>query len=237
MSLRILVIGGGRVGAALARLLAPAHTVRLLEVRADRVDTLQDELPDVEVLSGSGTDGGTLERAGIRDTDVLAAVTRTDEVNLVAASLARFEFGVPRTVCRIVDPRNTWMYTEEMGVDVAVNQVNLIAHLVAEEMSLGAMTTLVKLRRGQYALVEERVEETAPAAHRRVADLALPRGCVLVAVLRGNDLVAVHGDVVLEPDDEVLAVVHDEDAPALAALLGRRGDRVRPDAEGSGLGR
>ena len=220
MTLRILVVGGGRVGAALAGLLAPAHTVRLLEVREDRAAALADELRGVEVVPGSGTDASLLERAGVLDTNVVAAVTRRDEVNLVVTSLARFEFGVPRTVARIVDPRNAWMYTAEMGVDVGVNQVELIAHLVAEEMSLGAMTTLVKLRRGQYALVEDRVSPDAPAAGRRVADLALPRGCVLVAVLRGGDLLAVHGDVVLRSDDEILAVVHDEDAAALASLLG-----------------
>ena len=107
-----------------------------------------------------------------------------------------------------------------MGVDVALSQADLLAHLIAEELSLGDMTALLKLRRGQYSLVEERVHPRAPAAGREVRALDLPAACVLVAVIRRGDLLLPRPEAVLEPEDEVLALVHTDAAGALAALLG-----------------
>ena len=70
-----------------------------------------------------------------------------------------------------------------MGIDVALNQADIIGHLVVEEMSLGEMMTLLKLRRGLYTLVEEQVHSTSSVAGRTVADVDWPASCVLVAVL------------------------------------------------------
>ena len=152
-----------------------------------------------------------------------AAVTGADETNLVVTSLARFEFGVPRTIARVKNPRNAWMFTAEMGVDVALNQADLLAHLIAEEMSLGDMMTLLKLRKGRFSLVEEKVHPEAPGAGMALRDLALPEECVLVAVLRKGQLLLPRGEVVLHPADEVLALVHASQAARLAAVLGRGG--------------
>jgi trk system potassium uptake protein TrkA len=103
-------------------------------VRAEHLHALQHDLPGGALTPGSGTDPGVLDLAGIRQADVVAAVTGADEVNLVIASLARFEFSVPRTVARVNNPKNAWLFIPEMGVDVAVNQADLIAHLITEEV-------------------------------------------------------------------------------------------------------
>ncbi|HMP41337.1 MAG TPA: NAD-binding protein, partial [Roseiflexaceae bacterium] len=92
---------------------------------------LHDALPGVAIISGDGTDPLMLEAAGIRDANVVVAVTGADETNLVVASLARLEFTVPRTVARVNDPRNAWLYTADMGVDVVMNQTDIMAHLLA----------------------------------------------------------------------------------------------------------
>ena len=174
------------------------------------------------MIAGSGTDPATLEAAGIRDADVIAAVTGADETNLVVTSLARFEYGVPRTIARVKDPGNEWMFTEAMGVDVALSQAGLLARLVVEEMSLGNMMTLLKLSKGEYSLVEEKVHPAAAAVGKRVADLELPAECILAGVLRDGRLVIPHGDTVLRGGDEVLAVVHASRAAQLASILGGR---------------
>lgn len=220
---KVLIVGGGRIGGYVGSLLRDGgHEVRLIEVDPRRADRLRAELRTELVVVGSGTDPGVLEAAGARGADSLVAVTERDETNLVTTSLAKFEFGVPRTIARVNNPANAWLYSPEMGVDVALNQADIIGHLVAEEMSLGEMTTLLKLRRGSFALVEERVHPTSSVVGRTIADLPLPAECILVGILRENDIVTPHGDTVLMAGDEVLAIVRTEVAQDLAALLGAR---------------
>ncbi len=101
------------------------------------------------MIYGDGSSPAILESAGIQQAQVLAAVTGEDEANLVVTTLARFEFNVPRTIARVNNPKNAWLFTQEMGVDVSLNQTDILARLIAEEMSLGDMTTLLKLQAGR----------------------------------------------------------------------------------------
>jgi len=219
--MKVIIVGGGKVGTHLASLLlAEKHQVKVIESRIGEVAHLHQDLPAGTVVPGSGTDPMTLEAAGIRDADVMAAVTGRDEANLVATSLARFEFGVPRTIARVKDPRNGWMFSRVMGVDVCLSQADLMAHLIAEEMSLGNMMTLLKLSKGEYSLVEEKVHPAATAAGMKLMDLHLPAECILAGVIRKGRLIIPHGDTVLHPGDEVLAVVHASQAAQLALILG-----------------
>ena len=178
-----------------------------------------EELPAGVVIFGSGTDPNVLESAGIREMDVVAAVTRTDETNLVITSLARFEFNVKRTIARVNTPKNAWLFTQEMGVDVPLNQADLMAHLIAEEMSLGDVMTLLKLRIGQYSLVENKVDPRSIAAGKAVRDLNLPRECVLTAVIREGNLIIPRGNTILLPEDEVFALVHVSQLDSLASIM------------------
>ncbi len=220
--MNVVIVGGGEVGTYLASLLLQgSHQVKIIEKRENEVPRLQGRLSASHVICGNGTDPDVLERAGIRQANVLAAVTGADEVNLVVTSLARHEFHVPRTIARVHTPQHAWMFTSALGVDVAVNQADLMAHLIAEEMSLGDMMTLLKLRKGQYSLVEEQVHPSARAVGTAVRDLQLPTECVLAAIIRGGRLVLPQGDCVLQSSDEVLAVAHASALPALAALLSR----------------
>lgn len=216
-----LIVGGGKVGGHLAGLLlASGHQARIIEPRAATRDHLAHTLPPETIIAGSGADPAVLEACGVRQADVVAAVTGDDEVNLVATSLARFEFNVPRTIARVNNPKNAWMFTTEMGVDVALSQADLMAHLILEEMSLGDMMTLLKLRRGRYSLVEEKIAAGSSAAGRTIAELNLPKECVIVAIIRRGRLTLPHDDTALLPGDEVLALASTEQVQRLAEILG-----------------
>jgi trk system potassium uptake protein TrkA len=221
--MNVIVVGGGKVGMHLGGLLlAGGHRVKVIETRAEKISVLQNELPAEVVERGSGTDPNVLESAGILQTQVVAAVTGSDETNLVVASLARFEFNVPRIIARFNNPKNAWLFTPAMGVDVALNQADLMAHLIEEEMSLGDMMVLLASRKGQYSLVEERY--ILPQLRRAaIRDLNLPAECVLAAIIRKGELIIPRGDTVLQPADEVLAVTHASQLAALAAVLGPNG--------------
>lgn len=219
--MNVIIVGGGKVGAYLTSLLqGGGHQVKLIEIRPHQLELLACDLPKEVLISGSGTDPEVLEAAGIRSADVLAVVTGADEINLVAATIARLEYQVPRILARIKNPQNAWLFTPEMGVDVALNQAELMATLVAEEMSVGDMMTLLKLNQGQFSLVEEKVHPSSRAVGKMVRELGLPTESVLVAIIRNGQLLIPHGDTRLLPADEVLAIIHAADLQDLARILG-----------------
>jgi trk system potassium uptake protein TrkA len=136
--MKVVIVGGGKVGTSLClRLLAEGHQVKIIEVRPDRIPRLQQDLPPEIIFLGSGTDPYLLERCGIRQTNVIVAVTGDDEVNLVVADLARHEFGVMRTIARINNSNNAWMFTQALGVDVAINHTEIVVSMISVQMSQG----------------------------------------------------------------------------------------------------
>lgn len=222
--MNVIIVGGGKVGMYLSDLLIKGgERIKLIENNPVTVAELAQKLPADTVLQGDGTDPGVLEIAGVRQANVVAAVTGTDETNLVVCSLARFEFGTKRVIARVNDPANSWIFTPKMGVDVALNQAELLAHLIAEEMSVGEMMTLLKLRKGEYSLVEEKVHPASTAAGKTIRDLNLPLESAITAVIRRGKLLIPRGDLVLQANDEVLALVHSSKMSRLAEILGPAG--------------
>jgi trk system potassium uptake protein TrkA len=206
--MNVIIVGGGKTGAYLTRqLLDENHHIRLIEIRPEAVERLRGALPEQVVILGDGSSPSTLEAAGIHQAHVLAAVTGEDEANLVITTLARFEFGIPRTIARVNNPKNAWLFTPEMGVDVGLNQTDILARLIAEEMSMGDMMTLLKLRRGEYSLVEEKLPSRSKILGKPLKDLGLPSTCVIAAVIRRGQVIIPRGDMLFEAGDEVLAVV------------------------------
>lgn len=141
--MKLIIIGCRRMGGGMARRLS--ETGREVTV-VDKDPTAFERLGDAfrgRTVVGIGFDAGALEQAGVRRTDGLAAVTASDDVNVVTArlarqtlhvSLARQEFNVCRVVARVNNPKNAWLFTPDMGCDVAVNQAEVMATLIIEGM-------------------------------------------------------------------------------------------------------
>ncbi len=215
-----IVVGGGNTGSQLAKfLIEEGHSVRVIEERPAVLEKLAKEIPAEAILDGDGSSPTVLEKAGIQKAQVLAAVTGSDETNLVVTSLGRFEFNVKRVIARINNSKNAWLFTPEMGVDVALNQAEILARLCAEEMSLGDMMTMLRLRRGKYSIVEEKINAGAPAIGMALKDMQLSANCVISGIIRDGEIVLPRGTTTLEEGDEVLALVDDSGREQLANLL------------------
>ncbi len=218
----VLIIGGGRTGSHLASLLlAQGHEVRLIEHRPAVLASVHRELPTEVIFEGDGTDPQVLELVDIARAQVVAAVTAEDADNLITLSLARHQYNVRRTIGRVNNPNNAWLFTPEFGVDVGLNQADVMAKLIEEEMSLGDMMVMLKLRRGQYSLVEEKIFPQAKAVGIALKDLRLPDTCTISGILRHGKMILPRGTTTLEEGDEVLALVDDGSRITLARLLGR----------------
>jgi len=218
--MNVIIVGGGKTGAQLTRqMLDENHHVRLVEIRLESIERLQQALPKQVVIYGDGSSPNILEAAGVREAQVLVAVTGEDETNLVITTLARFEFGIPRTIARVNNPKNAWLFTPEMGVDVSLNQTEILARLIAEEMSIGDMMTLLKLRRGEYSLVDEKLPARSRILGIPLRDVGFPDTCVIAAVIRKGKVVIPRGDMIFEIGDEVLAVVDNQAKEVLKRLF------------------
>lgn len=216
----VIIVGGGKTGSQLAvQMIAEGHKVRLIENREDVLARLYEELPKEVILAGDGSSPTVLESVGIEQAQALAAVTGEDESNLVVATLARFEFHVPRIVARVNNPKNAWLFTPEMGVDVGLNQTEILSKLIAEEMSMGDMMTLLKLRRGEYSLVEEKLPHGSKAVGVALRDLPMPEQAVIAAVIRKGQVLIPRGNMIFEVGDEVLAVVDNKSRQELKNLF------------------
>ena len=226
----VMIIGGGRVGSHLASLLLElGHKVRLIEDRPQVVEQLHRELPTEVIHVGNALDTRVLEQAGIDQAHVLVAATDDDGINLSVAFLGKYEFEVPRIIGRVNDSRYAWLFRPEIGVDVSLDQTDILARLIEEQMSLGDMMPLIKLRRGKYSLVEQKVPPGAAVLGTMIKDLDLPDHCVIAAIIRNGQVVVPRGTTTFEVMDEVLAVVDREAADHLATLF----EPVEPSNEES----
>jgi len=204
----ILIAGGGKVGANLARVLLndDRHEVTLIEQRRDRFERLEHEF-EHQVMLGDATEIFVLERAGIaRPPDVVAALTGDDEDNLIICQLAREKYGVPKVIARVNDPRNQ-AHFDLLGISPTVSATRGLMALIEHEVPEHDLVHLLELRKENLEIVEVLIDESAPAAGKRVEMLELPEGSRLISVMRnGRSEIAV-GSTELQPGDQVLAIL------------------------------
>jgi trk system potassium uptake protein len=204
----ILIAGGGKVGANLARfLLADSkHEVTLVEQRRDRFERLEQEF-EHQVLLGDATEIYVLERAGIaRPPDIVAALTGDDEDNLIICQLAKEKYGVQKVIARVNDPRNQ-AHFDLLGISPTVSATRGLMALIEHEVPEHDLVHLLELRKENLEIVEVQIDKGAPAAGKRVEKLELPEGSRLISVMRnGRSEIAV-GSTELQPGDQVLAIL------------------------------
>lgn len=218
--MNIIIVGGGQVGSYVASLLLnDDHQVRIIDHRMPIVAKLKKELPEECVVFGNGTDPDILEKAGILKADVFLAVTGADETNLVAGTLAKYEFGVPQTVGRVNNPKNAWLFTNTNGIDVSVNQADILGHMVVEEMNMKNMFTLMKLSMGNYSIIQIHVAPGSKADGQTVASLNFPEGAKLILAQHGDNVTLPGGNTILKANDVILALAGTEAQKTLHQLF------------------
>ena len=208
--MNVLISGGGRTGARLANLLINQnYKVRLIENRRELLGYLHQELPTEVIYEGNPVDPSVLEAAGVREVHALAAVTSNDSTNLAICYLGKTLFDVPRTIARVNNPNNAWLFNENFMVDVALNSADVFAH----------MMTIFKIRRGNYSVIEEKVPAGAKAIGIPLKDMDLAEHCVIAAIIRNGVMTLPRGDSTLQAEDEIIAVASSEGAQKLSDLL------------------
>jgi len=170
------------------------------------------------VIHGDACDYRYQEEAQVEKADVFAAVTGDDDDNLVACQLAKTSFNTPRTVARVNNPKNEHIFNL-MGID-AISSTTVIGHLIEEETTVGDILTLHLMQKGKFAIVEVDMPQAGcRSCSTAIKDLGLPDGCVLVSIIRDEEMVIPRGDVKLQPGDSIIAVTSVEKEKELKKIL------------------
>ena len=216
--MRVVIAGAGSVGRSIAReLLHNGHRVLLIDKDAD--DVVTSPVPHASWLLADACEIAALHEAGLEECDTVVAATGDDKANLVVSLLAKTEFGVPRTVARVNNPKNEWMFDEAWGVDVAVSTPRLMTALVEEAVSVGDLVRIFQFQQGHATMVELTLPPDSPYAGQRVADVPWPGDSVLVGIIREDHPIAPSRDDSLEAHDELLLLATPEVEDELEALL------------------
>jgi len=216
--MRIMIIGGGNVGYYLTKSLSVEnHRIMIVEENRSRCEQITSNLGPrhIEVTCGDGTDIECLREAGIFDTDVLVAVTGHDQNNLVACQLAKDYFGVKQTISRVKNPKNIRVF-EKLGVDSVISSTERIAGIINQELDWADVNKLLKDRSCDVRLREFTVGQGSAFEHKCLKDLSLPKGLIIIAVLRADQAIIPGGTTCLEAGDMV--VVWGGEAELAAAL-------------------
>ena len=216
--MRVVIAGAGSVGRSIAReLIENGHEVLLID--SDAADVQSSRVPDASWLLADACELTSLEDAGLEHCDVVVAATGDDKANLVVSLLAKTEFGVPRTVARVNNPKNEWMFDESWGVDVAVSTPRLMTALVEEAVSVGDLVRIFDFQQGSAAMAEITLPADNPNVGRRVGDIDFPVDTLLVGIIRDGRPIGPTADDALEAHDELLLLTTAEAEPQLEAMM------------------
>ncbi len=219
--MRVVIAGAGSVGRSIAReLLTNGHEVLLVDRAPEAIK--HASVPRADWLLADACEVDSLAEAGLETTDVVVAATGDDKANLVLSLLAKTEYGVPRTVARVNNPKNEWMFGEAWGVDVAVSTPRLMTALVEEAVSIGDLVRLFTLQQGQAAMVEFTLPDSSGLIGTRVGDVVWPPDTVLTAIIRDLRPIPPSLDDVLEAHDELVFIAAVDSEDELRSMLGAR---------------
>ncbi|MEX3600566.1 potassium transporter TrkA [Kocuria sp. WRN011] len=216
--MRVIVVGGGSVGSSIAReLVSHGHEIVVIDATSEVIG--RSNLRGTQWVVGDACDLEVLQRAKTEEADVVVAATGDDKANLVVSLLARSEFGVPRTVGRVNNPKNEWLFDDAWGVDVAVSTPRLMTALVEEAVEVGDVVRLLSLQTGGATLAAYTVPREHPVVASMVSQVPWPPEVALVAILRDGVPITPSGDDVLEGADELFFISTAEGEEQLRAMF------------------
>lgn len=200
----VLIVGGGKVGFYLSKhLIERDYEVTLVEKDPERAQRIEHELGSVIVMVGDGDEMAFLATTGIERAAVVIACTGDDEDNLIACQLAKRKFNVPRTIARVNNPVNVHVFTA-LGVDAPISATELLMGLIEAEMGGSEMVRGVAVKASGAALVDVALPNLSKLTGRRVSDVKLPDGAMVVCVVRDGKPVLPEPTEVIQEQDELI---------------------------------
>lgn len=203
--MRILLFGGGKTVYFLAReFTSKGHHTTVITRDPEEARRFAHQLDSV-VVHGDGSSPTILEDAGVRQVDVLLALTPADQDNLIACQVAQRMFGVPRTFALVNDPENEAVF-HELGVTVAFSATQVVARMIEEQADIDEVINLFPVAGGRVQVTEVSLRGHAPSVDKTLLELELPQESLIATIIRGDDVIIPGGKTHLREGDRLLVV-------------------------------
>lgn len=219
--MRIIIVGGGNVGYYLVKtLMAEKHHIMLIDSNRARCERIENAFGGsyVEVTHGDGTSADCLIDAGIYHAEALIAVTGQDQNNLVSCQLAKDYFGVKRTISRVKNPKNIRVF-EQLGVDSVISSTARIAGSIDQELDWVDVNQLLSQQSTHVRVREALVSAKSPYQGKKLGEIGLPKGMIVVCIVRDGVAVIPDGESKLLADDNVVVLGGEIDLPDVIAKV------------------
>lgn len=214
----IIVVGAGKMGLNLTRMLiSEGHEVLLVEKDKTRYTELNAELGE-HVTLGDAAESDVLKKIGTNRANVVVAVTGDDETNLVICQMAKIMYMTPRTIARISNPKNEDIFST-LGVDNVVNTTKIVNSLIEKEVDAGMLVPILEMKGGKVEIVETEISSNSPVLKKAIKDIKLPEDCLIVSIVRDEEVVFPHGNTVLESGDTLMVLISKDKRGELREIL------------------
>ena len=207
---RVVIAGGGNIGLPLARQLENSNQVKLIERDAKRARRVSEILENTVVLNGDAADEELLVEENIDSCDVFAAVTNSEEANILSAMLAK-RLGASKVMALINKPSYAELM-ESGSIDIAISPQTITIGSLLAHVRRGDVVRVHALRRGAAEALEAIVhgdQRSSRVIGKRVEDIALPEGALIGCVVRGDQVLMAHHDTTVQADDHVVIFITD----------------------------
>ncbi len=228
----IIIIGAGEVGYNLAKLLSfEGHDIVVIDQDQERYSRTAETL-DVQAILGDGTSYRVLEQAGIQSADLLVAVTTNDEVNILAALMAK-RYGVERTIARVRNAEflhdNAPLNAKNLEIDLLIHPESETAEATIMLLKQTAATDVIEFCNGKVSLIGIQLDKTCPILEIPLSDLAARYQNLVfrtIAIQRKDLTKIPKGDDVFLPNDRIFVITKTEAIPDVIRLAGKENEKI-----------
>ncbi len=215
---RALIVGGGRIGYRLARLLEE-HSIycKIIERNPERCTYLAERLNKAIVLSGDGSDQELLSEENIQDMDIVITLTHDEETNILASLLAQ-RMGARKTITRI-SKFSYFPLANAIGIEQVVSPRLSAINTILQHIRKGKVLSAISIKGEQAEVIEAVALETSDIVEKPLRDIAFPKGAMLAGIIRKDAIIIPTGESIIQPNDRVIIFARKEAIPKIEKLL------------------
>ena len=205
MTMKVAVVGGGKVGYYLAKtLMEHGHDPLIIEEDEETCSYVANDL-EIPTICGDGTMIEVLDGADVAHCDAFVSVTGRDENNLIACQLAKKRYHVRRTVAKANNPRNVSVM-KQLGIDIVVSSTDSIARLIEREVDTSAIKQLLSINQGESTISEILLPDNYKLHGKTLSEIRFPEDAVVISIIRNNRTLIPRGNTELNSNDKILVL-------------------------------